>query len=172
MVNGLEKTKKTLASPIEPIARPNRARCQVHRICCGRARCHCPCVWISPASASSCRWSSQTRSRSSSSCVWISPASASSRRQSSRTRLDQPPWWPGYPCTGSGRPKGRRRRSWTGPACIYRGESEGVEEREMRSEGNLPELGEARRRGWGMAAAALVEPDLVEAPPGEPPSAS
>jgi len=29
-----------------------------------------------------------------------------------------------------------------------------VEEREMRSEGNLPELGEARRRGWGMAAAA------------------
>ena len=38
----------------------------------------------------------------------------------------------------------------------------------MRSEGNLPELGEARRRGWGMAAAALVEPDLVEASPGEP----
>ena len=29
-----------------------------------------------------------------------------------------------------------------------------MEEREMRSEGNLPELGEARRRGWGMAAAA------------------
>ena len=29
-----------------------------------------------------------------------------------------------------------------------------MEEREMRSEGNLPELGEARRRGWGMATAA------------------
>jgi hypothetical protein len=53
-----KKIKKNLASTIEPVAEPNRARCQEHQIRRGRARCRRPRVWISPASTSSRRQSS------------------------------------------------------------------------------------------------------------------